>query len=76
MSLPAPVGTDWRKWANALVAHFNRQVAQQEPTDPRPVQLAYWDNTKKATQAGILMFDPVTDKVKVSTTAKTWVDLN
>ena len=63
--VPIP-GSDIRKWAQLLVEYLQRDAPIAEANTPRPVLLARKDENSRATQDGILLYDPVNEEVVVS----------
>ena len=63
--VPIP-GSDIRKWAQLLVEYLQRDAPIAEANTPRPILLARKDDNSRATQDGILLYDPVNEEVVVS----------
>jgi len=59
---PRP-GNDWKAWAEDLVAYFKDPAPRDQEVAAAPILLSHIvaNETARATTAGILLFDPVTN---------------
>lgn len=65
MSIPSPTG-DLRAWAIAAHARLFGVYDKSDKVEARPLAAAHMKGGERAVTDGVLMYDPVTDRLKVS----------